>query len=390
MSRIRNTEFSAKTTLFTGSGSINFLAEELKKDDYNNLLIITDKGIKNSGILEKVESILKSIDLETLVYDDVKPNPSVSATNEAYEKYKHKNIKGILAVGGGSVMDAAKAVAVLLTNGGSIADYFGVDQYGNEPIPLFAVPTTVGTGSEAGRASVITEDTSNLKTKKLVIGKSLFPKAAFLDGELLIGMPGSLVASTGMDALTHAIESYLSRKGSVVTDALNIHAVKVIGESILQASANTDNEEAMNNMIQASTATGIGMSNGGLGLVHAISHAIGAQYDAPHGIVNAILLPYVLEFNWIANPHKFADIAQALRVNTWGMPIEKAAKAAVERVKELTTEIGIPEKLSEIGIDKSNIDVLTDIAFNDDLYMMANPRKATKDDIYKILEKAIG
>lgn len=390
MSSIKNTEFLAKTKLITGSGAINFLGDELKKDDYNNLLIVTDKGIKNSGILEEVESIIKPLGLETLVYDEVQPNPSVSATNEAYEMYKGKNVNGILAVGGGSVIDAAKALAVLLANGGSIADYFGFDLYKNDPTPVFAIPTTVGTGSEGGNAAVLTEDTSDLKTKELVFGETLFPKVAFLDGELIAGMPGSLVASTGMDALTHAIEGYLSKNGSVVTDALNLHAVKIISESILQASANTDNVEAMNNMIQASTSTGIGMSNGGLGLVHGISHAVGAQYDAPHGIVNAILLPYVLEFNWIADPYKFADIATALRVNTWGMSVEEAAKAAVNRVRELTAEVGIPEKLNAIGVDKSNIDLLTDIAINDELYMAPNPRKATREDIYNILDKAIG
>jgi len=185
------------------------------------------------------------------------------------------------------------------------------------------------------------------------------------------------------------IEGYVSRNGSILTDALNLHAVKVIGEAILEAVADTTNVSAMNKMVQASASTGIGMSNGGLGLVHGISHAIGAQFDAPHGIVNAILLPYVLEYNWISNPKKFADIAQALRVNTWGMSVEDAAKAGVKRVKELTLEVGIPAKLNDIGIDKSSIDVLTDIAFNDELYMNANPRNATRKDIYTILSKAL-
>lgn len=389
MSSIKNTAFLAKAKLVTGSGAVNFLSEELEKGNYNNVLVVTDKGIKGSGILDKVQKIIEPNNLKTIVYDEVQPNPSVSATNEAYEKFKDNGIDAIVAVGGGSVLDASKALAVLLTNGGSIADYFGFDVYKNEPTPVYAIPTTVGTGSEGGNAAVLTEDTSDLKTKKLVFGETLFPTVAFLDGELISGMPGSLVASTGMDALTHAIEGYVSLNGSIVTDALNLHAVKVIGESILQAASNTDNVETMNNMVQASTSTGIGMSNGGLGLVHAISHAVGAQYDAPHGIVNAILLPYVLEFNWIANPHKFADIAQALHVNTWGMSIEESAKAAVERVSKLTAEVGIPSKLSAIGVDKSKIDLLTDIAFKDDLYMQPNPRKARKQDIYDILDKAI-
>lgn len=389
MSANKLTEFMAKTKLITGSGCVKQLKDEVNNREYNTMLIVTDKGIRNSGILEKIETILQSTSIETLIYDEVKPNPTVTATNEAYILFKDKGIKSILVVGGGSVIDSAKALAVLFANGGSIADYFGFDIYGNDPIPLFAIPTTVGTGSEGGHAAVITEDHVELKTKKLVFGETLFPKVAFLDGELLQGMPGSLVASTGMDALTHAIEGYVSRNGSVITDALNLHAVRVIGASILEAVGNTENVEAMNKMVQASCSTGIGMANGGLGLVHGISHAIGAQYDAPHGIVNAILLPYVLEFNWIADPYKFAQIGEALRVNTWGMTVEDAAKAVVEKVKELTREVGIPDKLSAIGVDKQNIDVLTDIACKDELYMIPNPRKATRQDIYNILEAAI-
>lgn len=388
--RLKNTVFLSDTKLVTGSGAVDFLEDDLKEGGHKNILIITDKGIKSSGILEKVTTIIDKTDVNILeVFDEVQPNPSVSSANETTEKYSNQNIDAIVAVGGGSVLDFSKSIALLLTNGGSIADYFGFDKVPEESIPLYAVATTVGTGSEAGHAAVLTENTTDLKTKELVIDRKIFPKVAYLDGSLLTGMPGKLVASTGMDALTHAIESYVSRNGSHVTDALNLHAVKIIGETIPVATAHTNNEEAMNKMIQASTSTGIAMSNAGLGLVHGISHAVGAQYDAPHGVVNAILLPYVLEYNWIANPQKFADIANALRINTWGKSVEESAKLAVERVRELTREVGIPQTLGEIGVDKEKIDVLADIAINDDLYMGANPRRVTREDIVKILERAI-
>jgi len=388
--RLKNTVFLSDTKLVTGSGAVDFLEDDLKEGGHKNILIITDKGIKSSGILEKVTTIIDKTDVNILgVFDEVQPNPSVSSANETTEKYSNQNIDAIVAVGGGSVLDFSKSIALLLTNGGSIADYFGFDKVPEESIPLYAVATTVGTGSEAGHAAVLTENTTDLKTKELVIDRKIFPKVAYLDGSLLTGMPGKLVASTGMDALTHAIESYVSRNGSHVTDALNLHAVKIIGETIPVATAHTNNEEAMNKMIQASTSTGIAMSNAGLGLVHGISHAVGAQYDAPHGVVNAILLPYVLEYNWIANPQKFADIANALRINTWGKSVEESAKLAVERVSELTREVGIPQTLGEIGVDKEKIDVLADIAINDDLYMGANPRRVTREDIVKILERAI-
>src|SRR5699024_3550385 len=234
------------------------------------------------------------------------------------------------------------------------------DLYENTPMPLYAIPTTVGTGSEGGNATVLTVEDNDRRLKKLIFGADLFPKVAVLDGNLISGMPGHLVSSTGMDALTHAIEGYVSLNGSVITDALNLHAVKVIGENILKAYSNTNNVEAMNNMIQASCSTGIGMSNGGLGLVHGISHAVGATYDAPHGIVNAILLPYVLEYNWVSNPEKFSDIAKALRVDVVGLSVEEAAKAGVQRVFELTEEVGIPTQLSEIGVQEKDIDTLAE------------------------------
>ncbi|MFD1707851.1 iron-containing alcohol dehydrogenase [Siminovitchia sediminis] len=388
MSAHRNTVFNAKTKLISGIGSIKSLSQELKKIQASTILVVTDKGIKNAGILNKV---LEEIDsnYDVMIFDEVKPNPEVEMTDNAYHTYKDKGIDLLLAIGGGSVLDTAKGLSVLFSNGGSIADYYGYDIYKNKTYPMFAVPTTVGTGSESGNAAVFTDNSNNLKTKKLIFGEDLFPEVAFLDAELLKNMPSHLISSTGMDALTHAIEGYVANWSSHVTDSLNLHAVRVIGSSIRQATAHSENLEAMHSMLLASTIAGLGMANSGLGMVHGISHAIGAQYDAPHGIVNAILLPYLLEYNWIANPEKFSHIADALRVNIQGLSVEDAAKAAVEHVKTMTAEVGIPDNLSAIGVDDSKIDLLTDIAFNDQQYMVPNPRKMSRQDIYDILQKAI-
>lgn len=389
MSATNNTEFLAQAKLLTGTNAINNLVNEMSKEVDSPLLIITDKGIKDSGMLDKVLDVLSPLELEYHTFDDVKPNPTIENTQSIFENNKNNNIKSILALGGGSVIDTAKAVSILFTNTGPLDDYFGFDLYENTPMPLYAIPTTVGTGSEGGNATVLTVEDNDRRLKKLIFGADLFPKVAVLDGNLISGMPGHLVSSTGMDALTHAIEGYVSLNGSVITDALNLHAVKVIGENILKAYSNTNNIEAMNNMIQASCSTGIGMSNGGLGLVHGISHAVGATYDAPHGIVNAILLPYVLEYNWVSNPEKFSDIAKALRVDVVGLSVEEAAKAGVQRVFELTEEVGIPTQLSEIGVQEKDIDTLAEIAFNDDLYMQPNPRRASLKEIKQILHRAL-
>ena len=389
MSATNNTEFLAQAKLLTGTNAINNLVNEMSKEVDSPLLIITDKGIKDSGMLDKVLDVLSPLELEYHTFDDVKPNPTIENTQSIFENNNNNNIKSILALGGGSVIDTAKAVSILFTNTGPLDDYFGFDLYENTPMPLYAIPTTVGTGSEGGNATVLTVEDNDRRLKKLIFGADLFPKVAVLDGNLISGMPGHLVSSTGMDALTHAIEGYVSLNGSVITDALNLHAVKVIGENILKAYSNTNNIEAMNNMIQASCSTGIGMSNGGLGLVHGISHAVGATYDAPHGIVNAILLPYVLEYNWVSNPEKFSDIAKALRVDVVGLSVEEAAKAGVQRVFELTEEVGIPTQLSEIGVQEKDIDTLAEIAFNDDLYMQPNPRRASLKEIKQILHRAL-
>lgn len=389
MSATNQTAFLAQAKLLTGSGAINNLPDELSREIDSPLLIVTDKGIKSSGMLDILLDTLKTLDIDTHIFENVKPNPTIENTQSIFDTHKDDNIKSIIALGGGSVIDTAKAVSILFTNKGPLDNYFGFDLYENTPLPLYAIPTTVGTGSEGGNATVLTVEKDGRKLKRLIFGEDLFPKVAVLDGELISGMPGHLVASTGMDALTHAIEGYVSLNGSVITDAMNLHAVKIIGENILQAYSNTSNIEAMNNMVQASCSTGIGMSNGGLGLVHGISHAVGATYDAPHGIVNAILLPYVLEYNWVANPKKFADIANALRVDTLGHTVEQAAKAGVDRVFELTSEVGIPSQLSEIGVKENDVNMLAEMALSDELYMQPNPRRATLDDIKAILHKAI-
>ncbi|MGG2107171.1 MULTISPECIES: iron-containing alcohol dehydrogenase [Lysinibacillus] len=388
MNAYSETVFNAKTKIYTGVSSIKNLGPVLQEIGAHRILMVTDQGIKHSGILKNVLGEIPE-NMEVLIYDEVKPNPDVASIDETANNYRKKEISALVAVGGGSVIDSAKALAIVLTNESSISTYYGFDQYTEKALPLIAIPTTVGTGSESGNAAVITDETDGLKTKKLVFGEDLFPRVAILDASLLRAMPSGLIASTGMDALTHAIEGYVSIWSSHFTDALNLHAVRVIGKSLLPAIAHSENTEAMHGMLLASSITGLGMANSGLGMVHGISHAIGAQYDAPHGIVNAILLPYLLEYNWIANPEKFKDIAEALRVNIEGLSVEEAAKAAVAYVKNLTKEAGIPEKLSAIGVSKEHIDVLVDIAFHDAQYMVPNPRKMSRQDIYNILDQSI-
>jgi alcohol dehydrogenase class IV len=378
-------QFSMTTRLLIGLGCVKMLSDEIGKLGARTVLVVTDKGIVRAGIMEAIQKQLEQSGVRFIVYDEVEPNPDIIGTDKAYAQIKEK-IELVVAVGGGSVIDCAKALSILLTNGGSIADYFGREQYKTASLPVFVVPTTVGTGSEVTRACVITDHETHVK--KVVGGASLAPRLAFLDASLLGNLPSGLVAATGMDALTHAIEGYVSKNATPITDALNLYAIRMIAASIKQAVTNSKDTEAIGNMLIASTTTGIGFGNSLLGMVHSISHAVGGQYNAPHGILNAILLPHVLEFNWIGNPSKFADIAEAFRIDTKGMSKEDAAKAAVKYVKDLCKEIGIPEKLSAIGVDDSKLELLTDMAFND-IYIPTNPRQPQREDVYRIIKSVI-
>jgi alcohol dehydrogenase class IV len=379
-------QFFMTTRLLMGQGCLNLLADEIRKTEAEKVLVVTDKGIVRAGILEAVQKILEQCGIPYFVYEEVEPNPDIIGTDRGYDRIKEQKFDLVLAVGGGSVIDCAKALSILLTNGGSIADYFGREQYKNSSVPLFVVPTTVGTGSEVTRACVITDHETHVK--KVVGGVSLAPKLAFLDAALLGNLPSQLVAATGMDALTHAIEGYVSTNATPITDALNLHAIRIIAANIRPAVADSGNAEAIGSMLVASTTTGIGFGNSLLGMVHSISHAVGGQYNAPHGILNAILLPYVLEFNWIGNPAKFSHIAEAFRIDIRGITVEDAAKAAVQYVKTLCREVGIPEKLSAIGVDDSKLELLTDMAFND-IYIPTNPRKPKREEVYRIIQSAI-
>lgn len=379
-------QFFMTTKIVMGVDCIRTLSDEVAKAKARQVLVVTDKGIVNAGILEPVMEELKRAGVGAAVYDQVQPNPSIGNTDEAYAKIGGTMYDLVVAVGGGSVIDCAKALTVLLTNGGSIADYFGREKYSRDPVPMFAVPTTVGTGSEVTRACVITDTAA--KMKKVVGGASMAPKIAFLDARLVSLLPAPLVAATGMDALTHAIEGYVSKNATPITDALNLHAIRMISRNIRPAVASSDNLEAIHAMLVASTTTGIGFGNALLGIVHSISHAFGGLYNAPHGVLNAILLPYVCEYNWIGNPRKFADIGEAFGLDVRGLTVEDAAKAAVEHVKMMVREVGIPSKMSEIGITGVDLDWLTETSFND-IYVETNPRRPSREDIRAIIRAAV-
>ncbi len=276
--------------------------------------------------------------------------------------------------------------AVLATNGGTVEQYEGMDKFAQDPAPLYAVPTTVGTGSEVTFFAVVTHP--GRRFKMTVGSPRLAPRVAFLDPRLLATLPPRVVAHTGMDALTHAIEGYTSRLASPLSDALNLHAIRLMGRYLRRAFARSENEEAMAQMQYAACLTGIGFSQSRLGIVHAMAHPLGVYYHLPHGLSNALLLPHVMAFNWLGCPERFRDIAEALGVDVEGEAEPQAALAAVEAVRELEIDLGLPLRLRDAGITNAHFAAVVEDTMRS-RNIECNPRRVTPEDIRGILERAL-
>jgi alcohol dehydrogenase class IV len=386
MNGTRILEFTMNSSLTMGPGAVARTGELLKSYGTNVVLIVTDKGIVSAGLLDQILPSLETAGVEYHVFDGVVANPRIETVDDGLRVYRDSKCNGLLAVGGGSPMDTAKSIGILATNGGCIADYEGFFMVKN-PLPtLLAIPTTYGTGSEVTNAAVITN--VEKKYKMLLLDDKMTPKKAILDPLLLVNLPPAIAASTGMDALTHAIESYISNAAEPISDALNIFAIKMIAENALPAMATNWDVEATANMLYASTITGFAFSNKALGMVHSLAHALGGAIDLPHGVANAILLPFVMEFNMAASPTKFADIARAMGESVDGLPMLDAAFKAVEAVRKLSRLLGIPQTLSEVNVDPETIDYMAECAVKDGNTGF-NPRRGTKEDFVALFKTAM-
>lgn len=375
--------FSSPPRLVMGEGALEQLGSELQNLG-NKVLVITDPGIVAAGILDIVTAVLADSGVDVAVFSDVVGNPDIS-TVEAADKARMDNDADILiAIGGGSSMDVAKAVAVVATNGGSIADYEGVDRFSTIPLPVIAIPTTVGSGSEVTKGAVITNPETHVKM--VIVSDLMFVKIALLDRRVVAGLPGRIAATTGMDALTHAIEAYVAKGANPVTDAINIGAIELIGQNLVNASKG--DEDSLYEMLVASSMAGIGFHDAGLGAVHALANTLGAHFGVHHGTANALFLPYVMDFNLSAAPARFARIATALGVDTSGLTVEDAALAAAAAVHKLAADTGVPTKLSEVGVSEDAIEKLAqDALVQADL--PGNPRQTSLSDLVDLYRKAL-
>jgi len=373
--------------LLVGMGVVEKVGEKAKELGKSKALIVTDKGIVAAGLLERVLTPLEKAGLKVHIFDQIEPNPRDHTVSKAFEFGKKKEVDLIIGLGGGSPIDAAKAVGVLMTNSGSLQDFLRGAVVKN-PLPtLIAIPTTAGTGSEVTQFSVVTDTQRRFKAG--IANVYLIPKVAMVDPSLMQSMPGSLAAATGMDALTHAIEAFVSQNAQPFSDALALHAIGFIGKYLRPSVANGADEEARSQMAVASTQAGIAFSNAGVGLVHAMSHPLGGHFDVPHGIANAILLPYVMDFNLIARLEKYAQVAQALGEKVEGLSLVEAAQKASEAVVRLSADIGIPRHLSEVGVEAEGLSGVAKDALQMKRAIAWNPRVVKQEEIESIYRKAL-
>ena len=377
-------DFRCPARLVHGSGTIARIPEFLP--DGVKVLIVTDKGLRKAGIVDLVASVLNDAAVEYAVFDGVLGNPPARCVHAGHRLYEREGCNAIVAVGGGSPMDVAKMIGVVATNGGRIDLYLGAGKVSEDLPPLLCVPTTYGTGSEVTPFAVLTNPRTH--SKDPVISWKTVPQVGILDPDLSVALPISLGAPTGVDALTHAIESYVSLMASPISDGIAMTAIELIGENLRRACANDYELDATECMLIASALGGLAFSQTRLGNVHAMSHAVGGHFGTHHGLANAILLPYVMEFNLPARMEKFAAIADALGQETEGLSDHDAAWLAIEQVRQLNDDLGIPSKLGEVGVKANAIRSMTRGAMASG-NIAVNPRKTEAEDIEALFSEAI-
>jgi alcohol dehydrogenase len=358
----------------------------VKEWNIKKLFLLVDPAILKTEIYSLVEDLLKKNKVTFESFSEIEPDPSVRTVEKAFELQKKSGASTLLAIGGGSTIDVAKAVGILATSGGRIHQYEGIEKFSIPPLPLIAIPTTAGTGSEVSGSCVITDTDRNLKMS--IRHASLNPaKIAILDPIALESLPANVAAHAAMDAFVHAFESYISLNASPMTDGLNLYAMELISQNVRPFVASRANLDAGSNMACASNLAGMTFGLTGLGNVHCMARFVGAFFHVSHGLSNAICLPYAAEFNLIANPRKYARVAMAMGENLQGMTELEAAYKAIDAIKRLCRDLGIPEKLREIKATEDKLPEMAKLCVEAN-YNRWNPRHSTYDDFLNLFKKA--
>ncbi|WP_076588890.1 L-threonine dehydrogenase [Vibrio ostreicida] len=378
--------FFIPTTNLMGAGCLEEALQAVHAQGFKKSLIVTDAVLNQMGLVTQVQNTLSALQVDSAVFDGTQPNPTIENVTHGLEVLQYHQCDCVISLGGGSPHDCAKAIALVATNGGHIRDYEGVDRSAKPMLPLIAINTTAGTASEMTRFCIITDEARHIKMA--IVDKHTTPLMSVNDPLLMLAKPKSLTAATGMDALTHAIEAYVSVASTPITDAVAIKAIELIQAHLRTAVDEGDDIHAREQMAYAQFMAGMAFNNASLGYVHAMAHQLGGFYDLPHGVCNAILLPHVQRYNAEVCPERLRDVAKAMQVDVQGMNATQGANAAIDAIMQLASDIGIPNGISELGAKMEDIPLLAEHALND-ACGLTNPKQATHKEISAIFAAAM-
>ena len=378
-----STRFILNEFSYFGRGSRTELVPEIRKRGFKNVFVVTDAALVKCGVVNKVTCLLDEANVNYTVYSDVKPNPTIANVMNGLKECKEFNTDLILTIGGGSAMDTAKGISILMTNPDrTMESLCGLSNTVNKGLPIIALPTTAGTASEVTINYVITNEETQVKM--VCVDPNDLPIVAIVDSELMESMPAGLAAATGLDALTHAVEGYITKGANLMSDMFHLEAIKLIFANLTNAVKG--DKEAMEKMSYAQYIAGMGFSNVGLGIVHSMAHQLGAVYDTPHGIANAMLLPVVMEFNGKVCASRFREILKGLEVNVDGLIDEEVVNTFVAKIEELSASVGVTQTIKDYGCKEEDIDMLSKKA-SEDPCAPGNPRETSLEEfkeLYKI------
>ena len=369
-----------------GSGSLVSAMDTMRDYGWRRALIVTDAVLNKMGMVADIQNALQERDIVSVVFDGTHPNPTTANVAAGLKILKENNCDCVISLGGGSPHDCAKGIALVAANGGDIRDYEGVDRSAKPQLPMIAINTTAGTASEMTRFCIITDEVRHIKMA--IVDKHVTPVLSVNDSSLMVGMPKSLTAATGMDALTHAIEAYVSTAATPITDACALKAMTMIAENLAYAVEDGSNAAAREAMAYAQFLAGMAFNNASLGYVHAMAHQLGGFYDLPHGVCNAILLPHVQTFNCKVAASRLRDCAQAMGVDVSQMTTEQGARACIAEIRSLARQVNIPAGLRDLNVKEADFPILATNALKD-ACGFTNPVQATHDEIMAIYRAAM-
>jgi len=386
MIQTQNFSVNQPTRILFGLDAVKQLSDLIRDLGGRRVFLVADPGLKSAGIITRISAILDTAKIPYSLYDKVTPEPGLKLADQGLRLAQKNKADCVVGVGGGSALDIAKAISILLTNGGKAEDYLGLGKIKLQGVPKIMIPTTAGTGAEVTFTAVFINEKTN--SKGGMNGDPLYPDAAILDPLLTLSLPPHVTAATGIDAFTHALEAFVSTQAHTLSDMYALEAIELINNNLRLAYANGTNLEARSAMLLGSLLGGKALATAGVGLVHAMAYPLGGMFNTAHGLANAVLLPYVVEYNIIGCPEKFAMVAQIMGYETDGLPLHEAAHLAVEAIHQLNADIGIPNSLAALDIPADKIPEMAKIALTVTRPVENNPRKPTEEDVISVYEAA--